>query len=258
MSQSVDPRIEARRRVVQVNRSRVSARRVVWILTVVAGLATAVWVVGSPALSIKAIAVDGAINTPVDSILAEVGITSGEPLLLVSTGSAEVALRANPYVADVAVRKVFPNTIEVVLIERVPVAVLEHRTGDVVVAADGMVLAATGEVEFATRGRVLASADPVEVGERITEVFDLAAIRFLAAWQGMPAVVSQIDGELWADVDGFTVRLGGPIEMDQKARSLAAVILEGQPTGSLINVIAPTRPTVMVPGADSVNPSPVP
>jgi cell division protein FtsQ len=225
---------------------------------VVAFLATGVWVIKSPALSVKAIDVEGAINTPVDSILAEAGITSGEPLLLVTTGSAEVALRANPFVADVAVRKVFPNTIEVVLIERVPVAVLEHRTGGVVVAADGMVLAAVGEVGVATGGRVLASADPVDVGERITEVLDLAAIRFLAAWQGMPAVVSQIDGELWAEVDGFTVRLGGPIEMDQKARSLAAVILEGQPAGSLINVIAPTRPTVMVPQADAGNPPPTP
>lgn len=244
--------------MVQVNRSRVSARRVVWILLLVALLATVVWVIKSPALSIKSIAVEGATYTPVDPILAQAGITSGEPLLLVSTGKAEAALRANPYVADVAVRKVFPNTIEVVLIERVPVAVLEYRTGDVVVAADGMVLADAGEIDVATRGRVLASADPREVGERTIEQFDLAAIRFLAAWQGMPAVLSQIDGELWADVDGFTVRLGGPIEMDQKARSLAAVILEGQPAGSLINVIAPTRPTVMVPEAGVTKPTSTP
>lgn len=258
MNQSVDPRIQERRRVVQATRSRGSARRLVWILVFVALAATIAWIVQSPALSVEEIAVDGAVHTPIEAMLADGGISLGDPLLLIDTQAAEELLRTSPWIADVAVRKVFPNTIEVTVLERVAVAVVEFRTGDVAVAADGTIVSLASALDSLPTGRVLASVAPGTVGEVMADPFDRAAVRFLNAWKGPQAVLSQIDDELWAQLDGYTVRLGGPTEMEQKARSLEAVLLEGQPTDSLINVIAPTRPTVLPPNASTVPPTPDP
>lgn len=252
MNQSVDPRIQERRRVVQATRSRGSARRLVWILAFVALAATVAWIVQSPALSVEEITVDGAVYTPVKAMLSDEGISLGDPLLLTDTQAAEERLRTSPWVADVAVRKVFPNTIEVTVLERVAVAVIEFRSGDVAAAADGTIVSLADDMASVPPGRVLASVAPGSVGDVIADPFDRAAVRFLNAWKGPTAVLSQIDGELWAELDGYSVRLGGPTEMDQKARSLEAVLLEGQPMGSLINVIAPTRPTVLPPSPGTI------
>jgi len=255
MHQSVDPRIQERRRKVQANRSRSSARRLVWLLAIVAALAGGAWIVQSPGLAVKEIAIDGATRTPVERLLADGGVEKGDPLLLVDATAAEASLRTSAWVADVAVRKVFPSTIEVIVLERRPTAVVEHRSGDVAVAADGTILGAAADVDVSPSGKVLASVAPGGVGDLIVDPLDRAAIRFLTAWEGPFAVVSQTNGELWAELDGYTVRLGGPTEMEQKARSLEAVLLEGQPTGSMINVIAPTRPTVLPPEGATNSPT---
>ncbi len=255
MNQSVDPRIQERRRKVQANRSRSSARRLVWLLAFVAAVAGGAWIVQSPALAVKEIAIDGATRTPVERLLAVGGLERGDPLLLVDAVAAEESLRTSPWVADVAVSKVFPNTIEVIVLERRATAIVEHRSGDVAVAVDGTILGAATDLDISPSGKVLASAAPGVVGDVITDPLDRAGIRFLSAWQGPFAVISQTDGELWAELDGYTVRLGGPTEMEQKARSLDAVLLEGQPTGSMINVIAPTRPTVLLPEGATTPPT---
>lgn len=247
MHQSVDPRIQERRRKVQANRSRSSARRLVWILAIVATLAAGAWIVQSPALAVNELVIDGATRTPVERLLADAGVENGDPLLLVDTAAAEQTLRTSAWVADVAVRKVFPNTLEVIVLEKVAVAIVEHRSGAVAVAVDGTILGAATDLDISPSGKVLASVAPGAVGELITDPLDRAGVKFLGVWQGPFAVISKIDGDLWAELDGYTVRLGGPTEMDQKARSLEAVLLEGQPTGSMINVIAPTRPTVLPP-----------
>ena len=51
-------------------------------------------------------------------------------------------------------------------------------------------------------------------------------------------------GELWAEVGGYQVRLGRPVEMREKALSLAALIREQPPPGSILTLIAPTNPAI--------------
>jgi hypothetical protein len=55
------------------------------------------------------------------------------------------------------------------------------------------------------------------------------------------------DGELWAEVAGFQVRLGRAVEMRAKALSLAALIREQPAPGSILTLIAPTHPAVTPP-----------
>ena len=247
MSESVDPRIQERRREVQGHRFRASVRRILWLLTFVTVGGLVAWLVQSPILAIDEIVIDGVVNTPIDEILGAVDLAAGDPLLLAATVDAEDRLRREPWVSDVLVRKVFPNTIEITVVERSAVAVLVHRTGDVLVAADGVVLAEAGSNPSTIGGTVRAVTAPGAVGSVLTDPFDLAAVAFLAAWNGETATVSVVDGELWAELSEYEVRLGGQGDMAQKAAALEAVLNVGQIPGSLINVMAPTRPTVVPP-----------
>jgi len=54
-------------------------------------------------------------------------------------------------------------------------------------------------------------------------------------------------GGLYATVQGHTVRLGRPVDLDTKATVLAAMIDEGIEEGATIDLIAPLRPAVMNP-----------
>jgi hypothetical protein len=64
-------------------------------------------------------------------------------------------------------------------------------------------------------------------------------------------VVSTPDG-LIAVVAGYTVRLGRPVDMEEKARALGPVVDEGPPEGSEITLVAPARPSVLAPDAASL------
>ncbi|NIS33395.1 MAG: hypothetical protein GWN79_16305, partial [Actinobacteria bacterium] len=44
------------------------------------------------------------------------------------------------------------------------------------------------------------------------------------------------------------IRLGRPLDMEAKARALAAVLDESPAPGSVITLVAPTRPAVLPPG----------
>ncbi len=81
------------------------------------------------------------------------------------------------------------------------------------------------------------------VDQRVT-----GAVAFVA---GLPAetrrqgILSEREGELWADLSGLHVRLGLPTEMTEKASALLAILEEELPPGSTINLVAPTRPAVI-------------
>jgi len=73
----------------------------------------------------------------------------------------------------------------------------------------------------------------------------IGSIEFLMALPPELAVVASLrleDGELWAVVDGYQVRLGRPVAMKEKAVSLVALLGEGMPKSSVLVLVAPTHP----------------
>jgi hypothetical protein len=85
----------------------------------------------------------------------------------------------------------------------------------------------------------------------------LGAIAFVAA---LPdelqegTVVTRVDDELWATVSGHQVRLGRPVDMEDKALSLTALLEQGVLAGSTVVLIAPTNPAVQTPGSTDDSP----
>lgn len=253
---TIDPRLAERRRRVLEDRARGGVRRVIQLMVLVAVAGAGLWLVQSPWLSVAAIDVSGQSRADVEAALTAAGIEVGRPLLFSPVGEARERLLADPWVADAAVDRLFPDTIEVRLIERDPAAAVGAGGQAIVVSSDGVALA-RGEVDGLPVIRLRVAVP--ELGERFDDDRVAGAASFLTALSPTyqrSAVVFEAEGELWAEVGDWVVRLGRPVEMSQKAAALEAVLGEGQPAGAIINVIAPTRPTVRLGGGPSADAEP--
>ena len=145
------------------------------------------------------------------------------------------------------VSKKWPDEVRVEVVERVPVAWTNTDTGWTRRAIDGVAL--PSEEEPTTE---LPHVDMTELAEvaAATSPDMLAALEFVAALApGLEdgAVVHMHEGELWAEVSGFSIRLGRADEMTEKALSLAGLLRQQIPEGSVIVMIATTNPSVLTP-----------
>ena len=231
--------MEKRRREVAEGRARsgLSKLTIFLLLALVAGLA--VWLFRSPLLSVHRIEVEGATPQLADEVTALAGIEMGEPMVTVRPKEIEAAVSVNPWVASVDVSLRWPQTIMIVISPRLPVAWVPGDGAWALMGVDAVVLETAG-----TAGKTM----PVlQIDPSSTVVRDggLAFVAALGPLQFPGAVLTQEGEELWANVSGYTVRLGRPIDMEQKAAALLALLGKGIDPGSTINLLAPTRPAVI-------------
>jgi len=69
--------------------------------------------------------------------------------------------------------------------------------------------------------------------------------RWEQTWR--PGVGDPGRGELWLEADGCRARLGPATQLADKGRTFAALLAEGLPAGSEVDLISPTRPAVAGP-----------
>ncbi len=239
-------RFAERRRTVAEDRARRALRRATLVIVVAAGISGVVYLFHSPLLSVRALEVDGAVNVAVGPVLARHGIAEGEPLIWTDVDGARTELAENPWVESVTVERDWPVSVQISVTERRPVAVV----GGAAVAVDGVMLP-----EASTDGLPLLAIDGQPADGRYPQQEIIGGLRFLATLRpdlaSGASVASTRDG-LIAVVGGYTVRLGRPVDMEEKARALGPVVDEAPPEGSEITVIAPARPSVLTPDAMSV------
>jgi cell division protein FtsQ len=248
---SIDPRIAARRREVQEHRASGSLRRALWLLAMAAIIGIGVWVARSPLLSVESVVVRGVSSSSARSILAEAGVVAGIPLASVDAGAVERALLADPWIRAAVVARSWPDRVEVRIEERYPVAWVRRQDGWVWLAADGVALGSSAEPADGFPKVVGPAGEPVgeAVDRRLT-----AALAFVDALRPDIATgaVVVLDDELTAEVLGMVVRLGAPVDMEAKARVLAAILDGGLEPGSTVTLVAPSRPAVLPPGEEPV------
>jgi len=241
----VDPRLAERRRTVAESNARRRLRRMFWALVVVSLAGAVGWVAQSPWFSIAHIAVSGVEASATHQTLETAGVVEGAPLITATPGRIERLLEEDPWVVDAKVRRVVPDAIEVVVEERSPFAWVKMGSSWTVIAEDSVVLRTDPEPAGPT---LVLEAARVDRGSRFYDDRVTGGVTFLAS---LPTdtrnqvSLSEADGELWADVGGMSVRLGLPTEMKEKAAALLAILEEGIPPGSVINLVAPTRPAVI-------------
>ena len=229
----MDPRIRARRIEVQRTEGRRRLHRVVLLSVAVGVVAGLWWLAFTPLFDVDTIAIDGATHSGDAAVLSAIGIHRGDPLLTADIGHASRALSRLPWIATAKVRRSWPGTISVSVVERTPVAALQStRSGWVLVDRGGRQLSTEKEpaVDLVrVAGTPIVPAPGVAAGERYQGAIDLAA----ALPTSLHGVVSSIwpkrDGSLDALVvvpggDTATVRLGAPDQLESKLVALASVL----------------------------------
>jgi hypothetical protein len=241
---TIDPRLAERRREVAEDRARRNVSRLVKFLVVAAVAGAVVWVFLSPWLSVATVTTSGIAASTASDILTEQGVVEGIPMILIRSSEVESALETDPWVRESDVELDWPQTVVVRVEERAPSAFVETDEGWGLYAIDGVRLATAPDPDPAMPwveiGGVVATAEPtpellgsLEFAANLTEELRPGA-----------KLRTEAGGELWAEVGGYQVRLGRPVEMGEKALSLAALLREQPPEGSILTLIAPTNPAI--------------
>jgi cell division protein FtsQ len=245
---TIDPRLAERRREVAEDRARRKVGHLLRLLIALGLVGAAVWLMLSPFLSVEEVTTAGIGVSSAHIVLVEHDVVAGTPMILIRPEQIEAALKTDPWIREAMVQLDWPTRVVVRVEERAPTAWLPTAGGWGRFAVDGVQLSSAPEPD--------ASLPWIELGvvaipDDATSSLMLGALEFVTALpedlrQGTRVRV-EADGELWAEVGGFQVRLGRAVEMTAKALSLAALIREQPVAGSILTLIAPTHPAVSAP-----------
>jgi hypothetical protein len=242
---TIDPRLAERRREVAEDRARRNVGRLIKFLGAAAMAGGLVWLFLSPWLSVASVTTTGIAASTAAATLAERGVVEGAPMIMIRSGDVEAALETDPWVRESDVELDWPQTVLVRIEERVPTAWVETDEGWGVYAIDGVRLTTGAEPDpsmpWVQIGGVVATA--AEPGAELLGSLEFAANLSEELRPGA-TLRTEAGGELWAEVGGYQVRLGRPVDMGEKALSLSALIREQPPAGSTLNLIAPTNPAI--------------
>jgi cell division protein FtsQ len=244
---TIDPRLAERRREVAEDRARRKVGRLVRLLVALGSVGALVWLMLSPLLSVDEVTTTGIRVSSAHAALVEHGLIAGRPMILIRPEGIEDALETDPWVKEAVIELEWPGRVLVRVEERVPTAWLPTEDGWGRFAVDGVELSSSPEPD--------ASLPRIELGPTGSD--DGSRQRLLGALEFADSLPEELrqearvrvesDGELWAEVAGFQVRLGRAVEMRAKALSLAALIREQPAPGSILTLIAPTHPAVTPP-----------
>lgn len=247
---SIDPRLRERRNTVAEHNAKRSVTRLLKFLALCLIAGSIVWLFFSPWLSVGEVETSGVSMSATHSILVEKGVVAGTPTVSVRPGAVETALLDDPWIAAASLTVEWPDRVIVVVEERVPLAWVHTAGGWARRAIDSASLPSEGPPDE----QMVRIDLPDLSDESAVESTELAgALEFvdsLPVRRHPGAVVTMTDGEFWATVAGYQVRLGRAVEMREKALSLDALLDESIPEGSVLVLIAPTNPAVMTPSSE--------
>jgi len=217
-------------------RRRFLRRRLTLLGSVVAVVAAVGIVLFTPVLGVRSVEVLGVEELSADDVRAAAGIESGTPLARLDTDEIVTRVAALPRVGAVQVRRSLPSTVEVVITERSPMAVVRADDGAHLIDRTGMDY---GVVKVAPAGLpTLVAAD---------QVCAAAAVVVLAAVpEPLRVQVVSLSARTQANVqltlgDGRVVKWGGAEDSDRKAAVLGPLLTQ---KGKVYDVAAPDFPTI--------------
>jgi cell division protein FtsQ len=124
------------------------------------------------------VSIEGASRLSRADILRIAGITESSTLFLIDADATRTRLLRNAWIAEATVAKLYPDQIEIAVVEKKPFAVWQSRGNFFVIAKDGVI------IDQLTRERVRDSGMPIVVGEGA----ERRAQDFLAVLDRFPAV----------------------------------------------------------------------
>lgn len=253
----IDPRLAERRQAVAEERAKRNVRRLLKYLIALILVSAVAWVAMSPWMSISQVRSTGIVSSDAHEIMVEQGLVAGTPLILVRSGQVEEALEEDPWISDARVHLNWPDEAVVRVIERTPVAWVRTSDGWTRRALDGVALPSPPGPRA---GMAWVELPGILSDQAVSSQWVLGAVEFAdALGQDYGDAVVRLQGEeLWASIGGYEARLGRPVDMAAKARSLLALLEEEPPPGSVLVLIAPGHPAVKPPDGLPVGVGPNP
>ncbi len=234
---SVNSRTDGRRSMLGGLRA---VSRPIWVslfaLVLVLGLGLSAWL--SPVLSVREINLLGVGQLQRQEVLGALGDVQGTPLMRVDTNAAAQRVAGIARVAQVRVKRDYPSTLTVEIVERTPWAYYEGTDGPHLIDEFGVDYA----VEPPPEGLPLISTpDPLSNPELLREGLTLLDELPPPLWDQVSelAINSTDDFELTL-YDGRQVRWGNAADTPLKGAVALAVL--SQP-GQFFDVSSPSLPT---------------
>jgi cell division septal protein FtsQ len=244
---TIDPRLAERRKAVAEDNAVRNVGRLLRFLALLVVVGALVWLALSPWLSINQVRTAGINTSDAHSVLVDHGVVAGTPLILVRPADIEEALTADPWISEARVHLNWPDEVVVRVSEREPVAWFNTSGGWRWRDIEGVALPgpetpdpAMAQIQLPGLDDRDADVSPVVLGA--AEFVDNLPERLHES-----TVLSVVEGEVWATVQGWEVRLGRPVDMAEKARSLVALLDEPLPEGATLILVAPTHPAIDAP-----------
>jgi cell division protein FtsQ len=242
----------------QHGRGRPGRRWVVAAVCLVAVAALCAGLVRTPIFRARVVEIRGNEQVSDAKVRRLAGIEGSTNVVLFDRSAAVAALERDPWIARATIDRRLPSTLDVQIRERTPIAAAPAPGGFSLVADDGSRL---GEVATPHRVPVIVSAEPdlasAGPSQAPSDAQLVAAVRALRAMsvsvrESVDRVAVSPDG-LELDLrGGVRVSYGPPIQTEEKARSLGAVLRwadsKGERLGS-IDLGVPQAPTASPPEA---------
>ena len=117
---------------------------------------------------ITTVSVSGEKHLTSADILAAAGVRLDVSLLFLDADAARLRLKAMPWISEAAVRKLYPDRVEITLTEREPFAVWQVAGRISVISREGTVIAPLSGTEFASLPLVVGPGCGLRAGEFLT------------------------------------------------------------------------------------------
>jgi cell division protein FtsQ len=245
----VDPRIQARRDLVDQER-QLRRRRRLLVLAGVAGVVAVAWIVThSPLLAVHKVIAVGTTHVPAKAVVAAAGIHAGQHLLDVDEGAARARLLALPWVADAEVDVSWQGTARLRVTERTTVAaVVAGPRRWVLVDASGRALARVASVRptMTVVSGLAAVAPGARFGPALTAPLQVIAALHPGLRSRVAGIVVARDGSIVLRLrSGGVAQLCQPVDLAAKLASLTTVFAHVDDQGiQVVNVCIADSPTV--------------
>lgn len=245
----IDPRFRERRIAVARSAGRRRLRALVAGVAVGAAAAGGWGATRSPLLDVDRVVVEGAAQTGAPAVQAAAGVGRGEAMLDVDEGGAARRVRGLPWVLRATVRRQWPATVRIRVVERAPVAVTRDDAGGwALLDLSGRVLERVPEPPpgLATLDGVPAAGVPgSSLGPRAAPALVVAGALGPHLGPRVAAVAIAPEGvELRLRPSGV-VGLGPPDALEDKLRSVRTVLRTVDPrTVATLDVRDPATPVL--------------
>ncbi|MGB3439171.1 MAG: FtsQ-type POTRA domain-containing protein, partial [Actinophytocola sp.] len=234
------PRGTARTDAEGPTRGQYLTRRWVAMLAVLSVVVVGYLVMFTSVLGVRSVEVIGTKEIPEDDVLAAAAIERGTPMVRLDTAEAAVRVAKLPSVFDVVVERSWPSTVEIVVTERIPVAVRKVGVQLHLIDATGLDYST---VTTAPPGLPTLAMDDIRPGNPATRA---AVTVLLDIPEQLRSHLVTVSADTPGNVrltlaDGRVVKWGNARDNARKAAVLAPLLTR---PGTTYDVATPDFPTV--------------